>query len=129
MGIDSQNANSRQFESSIPGTICMPGFMNAPVVVTLKVDAQYPDLLRVSIRYDDPMGDPEPVFVHRFSLSVRQLFDGRSARMLSSTGHVSPAPNRKVAIQGQTWHWYKEVEVSREDVDGFFDELDRFLAG
>lgn len=129
MGVDSQASNSQEFERTIPGCICMPGFMNAPVAVTLKVAGNFPDHLQVSVRYDDPTGEGEPVFVHRFSLSVRQLLDGRHARMMSSSGHVYPGGNRKVVVQAQTWHWSQAVEVLIDDVDDFSMALTRFFAG
>lgn len=109
------------FSMEMVGRIEMAGYMNVAVAVTLQVDRAFPDLLKVQVAHAD-------LFHHNFTASVRQLADGRSARMSSCNASVEPLPGRRIAIQARTWHWQIPVEVSRDDVDEFLAEAEFFLA-
>lgn len=98
----------------------MPGYMNFPVVVTLSVTQHYPDLLEVKVKH-------QRVFQHHFSASLRQLKDGRRSAMHSHQASIQPADGRRVSIQAHTWHWQIPVEISRDDVDQFVDDLETFF--
>lgn len=98
----------------------MPGYMNFPVVMTLTISSRFPDLLEVKVLH-------KGVFQHHFSASLRQLKDGRTSAMHSQHASVQPAEGRRVSIQAHTWHWQIPVEVSRDDVDQFFDDLELFF--
>lgn len=118
----------QDFTRTFNGTLCMPHFMTVPVKVDLRVTPEESDRLSVTVIYEDPMGAPQPLFTNRFTTSVRQLADGRSARMFAKMSTVSPAPGRRVAIHAQTWYWAREIELSRDDVDDFLLALDEHLS-
>jgi len=116
------NSEDRTFSTIIPGRISMPGYMHFPVVITFTVGLRFPDLLQVKVSH-------KGVFQHHFSASLRQLKDGRTAAMHSSHASIQPADGRRVSIQAHTWHWQIPVEISRDDIDQFVDDLETFFAG
>lgn len=108
------------FSREMQGRVVMPGYMNVAVTVTLEVDRNYPDILRVQVAHSD-------LFHHKFTSNMRQLKDGRTARMAARESTISPVAGNRVAIQAQTWHWQHPVEVPLSDVDEFLDEAEFFL--
>lgn len=117
---EESNDDDRRFSTIIPGRISMPGYMNFPVTVTMTVHQRYPDLLEVKVSH-------KGVFENYFSASVRQLSDGRNNAMHSHHASIQPVDGRRVSIQAHTWHWQIPVEISRDDVDQFFDDTALFF--
>ncbi len=117
---DDADDDDRRFSTIIPGRISMPGYMNFPVTMTMTITKRYPDLLEVKVVH-------KGVFEHHFPTSIRQLSDGRKSAMHSHQASIQPADGRRVSIQAHTWHWQIPVEVSRDDIDQFFDDADIFF--
>jgi hypothetical protein len=108
-----------EFGSSVRGHIVMEGFMTVPVNVALKLNCQYPDLLRASVHHAS--------FQHSFVLSLRQLSDGRHASMSSCESTVRPEANGKVSVRSNSWHWQIPVQFDRGILDEFLTSVQNFL--
>ncbi len=67
---------NKTFSMILGGVVRMPGFMNVPVTVVVKVGRRYPDLLELKVVHKN-------VFHHTFTTSLRQLADGRITNLPS----------------------------------------------
>lgn len=112
---------NKKFSMILGGVVRMPGFMNVPVTVVAKVGRRYPDLLELKVVHKD-------AFHHTFTTSMRQLADGRTAKMHACDSSIGPAEGDRVSIEAHVWHWQIPVEIPRTSVNHFLDAAQVFLS-